>query len=188
MVTVGTLVSGTVAWLVSETNTLKNTFTYGKIQIDLTETDTNQDNDNDSTTNQYQMMPGITIQKDPTITVAAGSEQHWLFVKLEKSANFDQFMAYNMAPGWTQLTDDQGADVQGIFYREVDKAEDAQSFAVIKENEITVKPEVTGADFNALTTDTCPTLNVTAYAVQRVGVDTAFQAWTLAEEEFQTNP
>ena len=121
MLTVGTLVSGTVAWLVSETQTRKNTFTYGKIQIDLTEDDA--DNDGDPTTNSYQMMPGITITKNPTVTVHALSEPHWLFVKLEKSENFDHFMTYAMADGWTQLKNDQNEDVQGIFYREVEKDE-----------------------------------------------------------------
>lgn len=183
------MVGGTVAWLVSETNTLRNTFTYGKIDIDLTETDTNQDDDNDPNTNAYQMMPGITIEKDPVVTVQPGSEPHWLFVKLEKSTNFDDFMTYEMADGWIQLTDDQNAAVEGIFYREVEKDEDnPQSFAVIKENEITVKTEVTGAQFNALTEETCPTLNVTAYAVQKTGVDTAAQAWKLAEEQLTAQP
>ena len=67
---VGGMVSGTVAWLVSETHTLKNTFTYGKIAIDLTEDDS--DGDGDPTTNSYQMMPGINITKNPTVTVTAG--------------------------------------------------------------------------------------------------------------------
>ena len=175
---VGGMIGGTVAWLIAKPDPVVNTFTYGDINITLDETDTGLDNDGKDTTNEYEMMPGQTINKDPIITVKATSEEMWLFVKLEKSANFDTFMEYTVADGWTALD-----GVDGVYYQHV-KAEDVASadkqFAVIKDNTVTVKESVTKDQLNALdsgTTVTYPTLTVTAYGVQYVGNSTAADAW-----------
>lgn len=170
-------VYGTMAWLVDKSDSVVNTFTYGDINITLEETDTNKDDDGDPNTNNYPMVPGQTIVKDPKVTVLANSENAWLFVKLEKSANFDTFMTYEMADGWTALT-----GVDGVYYREVDKAAADAEFSVIKNNTVNVKGEVTKEMLNALDADptapTYPTLTITAYAVQRdTNITTAAAAW-----------
>lgn len=170
------IIGGTVAWLVADADPVVNTFTYGDINIDLEETDTNQDGDNDPNTNEYPMVPGNSITKDPKVTVLANSENAWLFVKLEKSANFDDFMTYEIADGWTAL---DGAD--GVYYRTVDKAAEDTEFYVLKDNTVNVKGEVTKEMLNALDADGAsnyPTLTVTAYAVQRdSNIATAADAW-----------
>ena len=68
-------IGGTLAWLTAKTEAVKNTFTVGNINITLTETTTN-----------YKMVPGQTIAKDPKVTVKAGSEACWLFVKIAVGA------------------------------------------------------------------------------------------------------
>ena len=143
-------VAGTVAWLTDQTPSVTNTFTTSDINIELKETK-----------NNFQMIPGWNIEKDPKVTVKAGSEACYLFVKLEKSTNFDTFMTYEMADGWEPLP---GND--GVFYREVAAATADTTFEVLKGNQVTVKDEVTKAQMNALTADTYPTLTVTAYASQ----------------------
>lgn len=176
---VGGAIGGTLAWIIAQTNTVTNTFTYGDIDITLEETDTNLDEDDDPSTNKYEMIPGATIDKDPTVTVLADSEDCWLFVKLEKSANFDTFMTYAMADGWTELE-------AGVYYREVAAATADQAFAVIKDDTVSVKGEVTKEMLNALDAtagaETYPTLAVTAYAVQKTGFTTAAAAWTEASK------
>ena len=87
VLTLGGVIGGTVAWLIATPDPVVNTFTYGDINIELDETDTGLDDDDKDTTNQYEMMPGLEIAKDPTVTVKAGSEHNWLFVKLDKSEN-----------------------------------------------------------------------------------------------------
>lgn len=175
---VGGVIGGTVAWLIDKPDPVVNTFTYGDINIDLKETDTGLDGDGVATTNKYKMMPGQEIEKDPVITVKAKSEDMWLFVKLEKSSNFDDFMTYEIADGWTALS---GAD--GVYYREVTATEVAtadKEVDVIKNNIVTVKDSVTKEQLNALdsvTPVTYPTLTVTAYAVQHAGNNTAGDAW-----------
>lgn len=143
-------VAGTVAWLTDRTPSVTNTFTTSDINIELKETK-----------NNFQMIPGWNIEKDPKVTVKAGSEACYLFVKLEKSTNFDTFMTYEMADGWEALP-----EAPGVYYREVAAATADTTFEVLKGNQVTVKDEVTKAQMNALTADTYPTLTVTAYASQ----------------------
>ena len=171
-----TVIGGTLAWLTAETEPVVNTFTYGDINITLHETDTNKDGDDDPNTNTYPMIPGHTIAKDPKVTFKANSEDAWLFVKLEKTENFDDFMTYEIASGWTELD-----NVDGVYYREVSKAAQDAEFAVIKDDTVTVKGEVTKEMLNALDKDgtsNYPKLIVTAYAVQRdSNIATAADAW-----------
>lgn len=145
------VVAGTVAWLTDQTPSVTNTFTTSDINIELKETK-----------NNFQMIPGCTIAKDPKVTVKAGSEACYLFVKLEKSTDFDTFMTYEMADGWEALP-----EAPGVYYREVAAATADTTFEVLKDNQVTVRDDVTKAQMNALTAaDTYPTLTVTAYASQ----------------------
>lgn len=89
---VGCIIGGTLAWLTAKTDAVVNTFTTSDIDVTLTETE-----------EEYKMVPGYTIHKDPKTTVVKGSEECYLFVKVEKSANFDSYMTYEMADGWTAL-------------------------------------------------------------------------------------
>ena len=121
------------------------------------------------------MVPGNKITKDPKVTVKANSEACWLFVKVEKSTNFDEFMTYGIADGWTKLD-----GVDGVYYREVDSPTDDTVFDVLKDNSVTVKTTVTKEQFNSLTSN--PTLTFTAYACHKDNVSTATQAWNLVNE------
>ncbi len=177
-------IGGTVAWLVTKTDEVKNTFTYGDIDITLEETpntdegDQNPD-DGDPNTNTYEMVPGTEIFKDPTVTVLGDSEACWLFVEVTPSANFGDFMTYEMADGWTELT-----GVANVFYRETTYKAADQEFAVLKNNAVSVAEELTKTDLNALDeSGAYPTLNVTAYAVQRASIDTVADAWAKAKAE-----
>lgn len=179
------IIGGTLAWLIADTEPVVNTFTYGDINITLEEKDTNKDGDNNPNTNNYSMIPGNPIEKDPKVTFKANSENAWLFVKLEKTANFDNFMTYDIADGWTALD-----GVEGVYYRSVDKADTDAEFFVIKDNTVFVKGEVTKEMLNALDAggaDNYPKLTVTAYAVQRDNnITTAADAW--AKIPTGTNP
>lgn len=82
-------VGATVAYLTS-TDTVTNTFTVGKVAITLDEAKTNDNGDGTVVAdaarvkkNSYKLMPGHEYTKDPTIHVATGSENCYLFVKVE---------------------------------------------------------------------------------------------------------
>ena len=143
-------VGGALAWLIDTTPSVTNTFTYGDIEIDLTET-----------SRPYEMVPGKVLSKDPKITVKADSEPCWLFVQVNESANLGEFIEYEIAGGWEELD-----TVAGVYYRKVDASTGAQTFSVLggnsyntsalsgdwnwSEDEVLVKPEVEKGDLNAL--------------------------------------
>ena len=171
------VIGGTLAWLTAKTDPVVNTFTVGDINITLTET----------TGTEYKMVPGNTITKDPKVTVEAGSEACWLFVKVDKSENFASFMegevllddpeTTDVVEGWTAL-----AGQAGVYYREVAATTADVNFAVLNGNQVTVKSDVTKADLNALTENTYPTLTFTAYAIQKDNFDTPAAAWAEASK------
>lgn len=160
-------IGGTLAWLSTKTDPVVNTFTVGDINIKLAET-----------TTDYKMVPGNTIDKNPKVTVKAGSEACWLFVKVEESVNakFSDFMTYEIADGWTAL-----AGETGVYYRTVGATTADSDFAVLKDNKVTVKDGVTKQMLNALTADTYPKLTFTAYAVQQDNITDVATAWTTAK-------
>ena len=167
LLVIGAAVAGTVAWLTDKTQPTVNTFTVGNIDIDLTET-----------TSNYKMVPGQTIAKDPKVSVKAGSEDCWLFVKVEEGNNVANFISYSIASGWTAVP-----GVSGVYYREVAAADTAREFSVLTNNQVTVKNTVTKADMDAIEKQTvaAPTLSFTAYAVQKAGITDVADAWAKAQ-------
>ena len=174
------VVGGTLAWLTATTPEVKNTFTYGDINIKLEETDATVSADG-SATKEFKMIPGYTIDKDPKVTVKAGSEKCYLFVKVAESDNFDTFMTYDMADGWTALD-----DVSGVYYRVVDASATNQEFGVLKNDKVTVRGDVTKTMLNGLTEATQPTLTFTAYACQYMKNNT--EHFTAADAWAKVNP
>ena len=169
---IGCVAGGTLAWLTATSNEVNNVFTTSDIGVTLEESDDLN----------LKMVPGWTITKDPKATVTAGSEDCYLFVKVEKSANFDDFMTYAIAEGWTELSD-------GVYYMIFDSKdadnenEMGTAYSVLKDDQVKVKDTVTKENMKALTDDTKPNLSFTAYAVQLYRENgtqfTAAQAWAM---------
>lgn len=146
---IGCVIGGTLAWLTAKTDPVVNTFTTSDIDITLTETQ-----------EAYKMVPGCTIHKDPKATVLAGSEECYLFVKLDKSTNFDSYLEFTVADGWTVLD-----NVTDVYYRVVTAADMGIEFSVLEGNQVTVKNTVT-KDMMTTAKQNNPTLTITAYASQ----------------------
>lgn len=166
---------GTLAYLTDGTETVENTFTPSDIEIELDESD-----DLD-----LKMVPGKEIAKDPQVTVEANSEDCYVFVKVEPSANYSTFFdGYTVADGWTALT-----GVEGVYYRTVASSTDKQVFNVLADADpattavgtngsVKVLSTVTQEMLSALTSaEMYPTLSFTAYAIQQLGFDSASAAW-----------
>lgn len=165
---IGCVAGGTVAWLVTKTEPVVNTFTYGNINIALTE-------DAGGTEKQFKIIPGTNIVKDPKVTVTAGSEDCWLFVKVVEehwpTATLEdgtRKVSYAIADGWTMVEGQTN-----VYYREVKATDTAREFPVLKGNIVTVSDQLTKGDIQA----TPPTLTFTAYAVQQENIDNAKTAW-----------
>ena len=172
---VGVAGGATFAWLTAKSDTVVNTFTYGDINITLAE----------STGSDYKIIPGVDIGKDPKVTVEAGSEACWLFVKVEeekwpeltyvnKDGKAVRKVNYDIADGWTK--GDGTSIPANVYYREVAANDADQEFPVLKDNKITVSDTLTKKDINEKLTGT-PKLSITAYAIQKDGMATAERAW-----------
>lgn len=172
---VGCAVDGTVAWLVSESESSVSTFTLGDININLT---------GESESQPLKIIPGVKIERSLKVTVEPNSEACWLFVKVE-GANWSHFPDANgtakvsysvdVQDGWTALNTHPG-----VYYREV-SAEAAQRGDAYDVNcNVTVSQMLTKAEVNSIAAETQPKLSFTAYAVQRDGIDDAVRAWEVA--------
>ena len=178
---IGCAIGGTVAWLTAKTTAVVNTFTYGDINIELAET----------TGDNYKIIPGVDISKDPKVTVKKDSEACYLFVKITEE-NWPTFtetdgrtkkVSYGIPTDWKPL-----AGETGVYYREVDAAtaNAGVSYYILKGDEtyphgvVTVSENLTKEDIKNIATD--PTLTFTAYAVQKDGFDTAAAAWAEASK------
>lgn len=197
-------IGGTLAWLQDQSAEVKNTFTYGDINIDLAET----------TGDSYKMVPGATITKDPVVSVEANSEACWLFVEVVEDGSvtitengtdvtyaFDEFLTYALADGWTLLEQTPTIETLSenetyVYYRSVDAAtaKAGKDYPVLKNNEVTVNTTVTKAMMNAIDgknsagqnvqaeLDARPTLAFTAYAVQSANLVDADNDGTTVDE------
>ena len=175
---VGGVIGGTVAWLTAKTNKVTNVFTTSDISIELKET-----------TEIYKMIPGWTISKDPKVKVTSGSEDCYLFIKVEEGIgtvkvgnttySFGDFIKYAIEEGWEILNK---TTYPGIYYKVIDEdTEKNVEYNILgsgeyidgdnvkytwNDNEVLTRTEVTKEMMNAVNDSNKPTLSFTAYAVQ----------------------
>lgn len=164
----GVVAGGTLAWLIANTDTVTNTFTTSDIKVKLEESGATNN------AKSYQMVPGYTLSKDPKVTVEAGSEKCYVFVKVTPSAakytvgqkeyTISNFLTYSIIEtgdgAWTALD-----GVDGVYYMTVDKSEKNQTFEILDGNKVTVPHTVTKEMMNAVG-ENYPTLTFKAAAVQ----------------------
>ncbi len=162
-------IAGTLAYLKSETQAVKNTFTVGKVEITLDEAKVDEYGDEESNEsrvyeNEYKLIPGHEYTKDPTIHVDAESEDCYLAVKIENGLGNDAEIA--MAEGWSQL--EEGSDIW--VYADAVSAEDD----VVVFSTFTFAEDADPADYEDAA------INIIAYAVQEDGFDSAAEAYNAA--------
>ena len=182
-------IGGTLAFLVAESNTVTNTFTYGDINIELWENDyvlsSNSLDTSKKVTSEedYKMVPGNTMPKNPTVTVLKDSEACWLFIQVEKTNNPDTYLDYAIHSCWTAL-----AGEDGVYYyngTDLDQLLTAdKTYSILAGDKVTVKTTVTKTEMTNIGTN-YPTLTFTAYAVQKANVDNLADAWTIANNNGQ---
>ncbi len=169
-------IGATVAYLMDDDKVV-NTFTIGNVQITLDELDvdnsTDGDNDRDQA-NAYHLIPGQAYVKDPTIHVAANSEDCWLFIKVEndiaaiesKETDYISIADQITDNGWTELT-----GVENVYYKPHAKSTTVDDVAVFGNFKIS-------GDVEDLSPYEGKNITITAYAVQKAGFDdSAANAW-----------
>lgn len=165
----GGAVGGTVAWLVSSTIAVTNTFTMGDINITLSET----------TGTDYPVVPGATIAKDPKVTVKKDSEPCYLFIKVTENNNSftktgettpSDIIIWDVNDTWIKYTAETNADV---WYKTITSKTDADTdyYILLRDSSSTAYAngyvQVDSAvKKGTVTSDNKPTLSFQAAAVQ----------------------
>ena len=178
-------IGGTLAWLKDSTDTVTNTFVIGSIDIDLYEhkyiAESNSLNTSvevrDASNNNYKIVPGNVMPKDPTVVVEANSEACYLFIKVV-ATDVEGLLDYAIDEGWTELSSGSG-----VYYREVAASDEAQPFDILVDNEVSVSEDLSKAEADAaITAGKNPSLKFTAYAAQQAHL-TATEAWALFPQQ-----
>ena len=187
-------VAGTYAYLTS-TDTVKNTFTVGDVQIKLDEAKANADGSLVQgaarvKANEYKLLPGHKYAKDPMVTVLAGSESSYvkMTVTFSNAAELDAIFDPNGATltnifngydstNWIYKGNTKNADntrTYEFWYKETVAAPDADVALDALFDSITVPGTITNAQ---LATIEGMTITVNAYAIQADGFKDAADAW-----------
>ena len=180
-------VIGTMAYLTS-TDTVTNTFTVGKVAITLDEAKVNDAGvavtpAERVKANSYKLMPGHSYIKDPTVHVTDGSENCYIFVKVENGisdieASGDTTIAAQLtAKGWKAVDGITGVYVyagteEGATKKDLAAGSNAVVFDSFKI-----------ADTADIARKAGSTIKITAYAIQADGFadKTPAQIWAAAK-------
>lgn len=165
-------VGATLAYLTDD-DAVTNTFTVGKVEITLDEADVDDSTEGEDRdqANEYKLIPGGEYEKDPTVHVAAGSEEAWLFVKVVngiadvEAEGETTIEAQMIANGWTAV---EGADGYYSYKETVSAGEDIVVFSTFSIAE----------DVKQAALEACENIEITAYAIQAADLDTVEEAWT----------
>lgn len=176
---VGCVAGGTLAYLMTYTTPVVNEFVVGTIgDLDLFETGDDE----------FKIIPGENITKDPTVTFNGNNVGAYVFVKVaapgwtrgtnEKySPTSLPSMTWTIASDWTFLTVENEKDHVYVYYAEVDAEEEFEA-SIIAGDTITVPNTITEGD---LKNYSGTNLTFTAYAIQQDGFADAAAAWAQAK-------
>ena len=163
-------ITSTFAYLTSTPDSITNVFTVGKVAISIEET----------TGDTYKMIPGNVYDKDPCITVEDGSEDCWLFVKVEENNNTapnGSYINYEVnSNDWTLVPGETN-----VYYyagNDATATEGTKSY-VLKDSKVKIDENNVTSEYVATldSEEKYPKLIFTAYAIQKANIDTVDKAW-----------
>ncbi len=189
---VGTSILGTMAYLTS-TDTVTNTFTVGNVKITLDEAKANADGTlaegaDRVKANEYKLMPGHTYNKDPMVTVKAGSEDAYIrmVVTVNKKAALDTigidtlevFQGYQ-SDKWTLASQNVGDNDTMVYefrYHTTVSTVDSTNDKALEPlfEQIVVPGDITNEQLATLAN---LQINIVANDIQADGFKTADDAW-----------
>lgn len=182
---VGCVAGGSLAWLTDKTDPISNTFTIGNIELGTNDTPSTVSTEN------ITYVPGQTIERDVTFTVAQGSEPSYLFIRIQEENNTasgldGKVVGYSVN---SDLAAVPGHD--GYYYMVVDTPAEDKSISVFVNNQFTINAGLTKNAIDAPGFQH-PTISVTAAAVQKENIPDSnsdgkidhLDAWDLLPAEF----
>lgn len=186
MVLLFAMVTGsTIAYMTSKSAAVTNTFTYGNIKITLDEAPVDDNGKKTTGTrgtgNQYKLIAGSIYDKDPTVHIAADSEDCYIFVNVQNNlkgqnlggTTIDSQMS---ALGWTKATSTGAGSNCTVWYKATAFETSNAVQDVVLFNTIDIATSVVGSE-NASSSSVV----IEAYAVQSANFDTAVKAYNAAK-------
>ena len=199
-------VLGTMAYLTSS-ETVTNTFTVGKVNIDLDEAKVDKNGDVVSPeervkANTYHLLPGHEYVKDPTVTVESGSEESYVrmiatitynenadsvFGTVDSPESIKKWLDINSSEwlinGVPKTTKEDGKIIRSYEFRYhtiVDKVSNTVDYKLEPLfTKITVPGEIKNNDLEKLAD---LKIDVEAHAIQADGFSDADEAWKAFEK------
>lgn len=148
----------TFAYLQANTDDVVNEFATNQVTVDLKE----------STDGKYNIVPGTSEFKDPTVTVNTTVPA---YIYVEVTDNTENLVTYAIADGWLKLT---GYD--NVYYREIDGAADTSKFEVLKNNTVSYDDAIVNSDMLIQNDDGTYSL--------KDGITLSFKALAIQQEGF----
>lgn len=145
---------GTFAYLQDTTEDVVNNFNTNKVAVEL----------NEASGQDYDIIPGTSETKDPTVTVDATAAA---YVYVEVKDTTEGLVTYEIAEGWTELP-----DTPGVYYREVEGSDAKQTFPVLKDNTVSYDKTLQNSDM------------VDASGKLKSGKKLTFNAYAIQQEPF----
>lgn len=178
-------VVGTLAYF-TDTDSAVNTFTVGKVGIDLNETDV--DKDQNTKANAYHLLPGMKYVKDPAVTMDADSEESYVRMLVTPSkldalktafpkfiAQDGVFLLQNLVEGWNPAIWEFEAYDNGVYEFRYHTTVDGDAGKLEPLFTHVVVPGTADNDDMAVLADM--QIKVVAHAIQAAGFADADAAW-----------
>ncbi len=183
-------IAGTLAYLTAQTSAVTNTFTAAGLientDFKLTESKANEseedgvghyvlDEDDQVVGNNYTVVPGVDLPKDPRVTITGGKLEQNAYLFIEVVDSTPATLTYDITSDWIEITDAVGNNGGQIYAynSEVSPAAADQVFFIIEDNTVVVDGEYAAPADNA-----SEQLVFYAYLAQSAGFDDAAAAWS----------
>lgn len=188
----------TVAYLQDSTDPVTNVFVAADFaDLGLSETDPDVEYDSNDGTNDYLVVPGMDIEKDPKVTFKPLDGEDnlvdaYVFVKMDATGwttadnkafsktigSTTDALTFSVDTYWTFLEADGDSY---IYYREVPANTTIEAQSIIVDDKVTVSTAITEADLDGVSENLSVIANSSlvfkAYAIQQIGFDGAEAAW-----------
>ena len=185
MLLVGCIAGGTVAWLMTKTDPVVNTFVAGEIgELTLIETDT--DPNEEGMQHEYLVIPGAPITKDPVVNyIPTGTNDVAVYVFVEVGAAYwdstaNRFsigepphdMYFDVDTAWEKIT----VNNKTVFVIKLAAGASLTNQKIIKDNKIFVDQGITIENIDEVVSY-ADGLTFKVYAIQQAGFNTVQDAW-----------
>ncbi|MCD8115842.1 MAG: hypothetical protein LUE21_01800 [Oscillospiraceae bacterium] len=171
LVVIFSSVSSSLAWLSAASEPVVNYFSGGAIAIKLDEAPVDASGKETSgdrvQENHYKYLAGATLDKDPTVTVLANSEECYVYVCVDNELPSDLFTINVNTSAWVKVSESGTCTI--YRYNAVVESSTSDQKLTPVFTTVSISSSLTAEDIESLGTKT---LTVTSFAIQTASLET----------------